>query len=131
MKLFQEGGTTFMGWVTGIIPLVVCLMTADGGQAALLHLFPQTLIKSYKLTEWIFLLLIFLPAVTIKQHRPRLFLPDLSLCGQFIEQTACKISRYSKTLGEMRSINSLRLDSCPLFNLLKEPVLVCLLPSLH
>ncbi|MBS4929716.1 PTS glucitol/sorbitol transporter subunit IIC, partial [Anaerostipes sp.] len=28
IKLFQEGGTTFMGWVTGIIPLVVCLMTA-------------------------------------------------------------------------------------------------------
>ena len=28
MALFQAGGETFMGWVTGIIPLVVCLMTA-------------------------------------------------------------------------------------------------------
>ena len=26
--LFQAGGDTFVGWVTGIIPLVVCLMTA-------------------------------------------------------------------------------------------------------
>jgi len=26
--LFQAGGNTFAGWVTGIIPLVVCLMTA-------------------------------------------------------------------------------------------------------
>ena len=26
--LFNAGGETFMGWVTGIIPLVVCLMTA-------------------------------------------------------------------------------------------------------
>ena len=25
--LFNAGGATFMGWVTGIIPLVVCLMT--------------------------------------------------------------------------------------------------------
>lgn len=25
--LFNAGGETFMGWVTGIIPLVVCLMT--------------------------------------------------------------------------------------------------------
>lgn len=28
MSLFQAGGETFMGWVTGIIPMVVCLMTA-------------------------------------------------------------------------------------------------------
>ncbi|MDD3746637.1 MAG: PTS glucitol/sorbitol transporter subunit IIC [Anaerostipes sp.] len=28
MKLFQAGGNTFMGWVTGIIPMVICLMTA-------------------------------------------------------------------------------------------------------
>jgi len=28
MGLFQAGGETFMGWVTGIIPTVVCLMTA-------------------------------------------------------------------------------------------------------
>ena len=28
MSLFQAGGEQFMGWVTGIIPLVVCLMTA-------------------------------------------------------------------------------------------------------
>ena len=28
MSLFQAGGETFMGWVTGIIPTVVCLMTA-------------------------------------------------------------------------------------------------------
>ena len=26
--LFNAGGETFMGWVTGIIPMVVCLMTA-------------------------------------------------------------------------------------------------------
>lgn len=28
MSLFEAGGETFMGWVTGIIPMVVCLMTA-------------------------------------------------------------------------------------------------------
>ena len=28
MSLFQAGGETFMGWVTGIIPMVICLMTA-------------------------------------------------------------------------------------------------------
>lgn len=28
MSLFTAGGETFMGWVTGIIPTVVCLMTA-------------------------------------------------------------------------------------------------------
>ena len=28
MSLFQAGGATFSGWVTGIIPTVVCLMTA-------------------------------------------------------------------------------------------------------
>ena len=28
MSLFQAGGETFMGWVAGIIPMVVCLMTA-------------------------------------------------------------------------------------------------------
>ena len=28
MSLFQAGGDTFLGWVTGIIPMVVCLMTA-------------------------------------------------------------------------------------------------------
>lgn len=27
MSLFNAGGETFMGWVTGIIPMVVCLMT--------------------------------------------------------------------------------------------------------
>ncbi|MDO4473985.1 MAG: PTS glucitol/sorbitol transporter subunit IIC [Eubacteriales bacterium] len=27
ISLFNAGGATFMGWVTGIIPLVVCLMT--------------------------------------------------------------------------------------------------------
>ena len=27
MSLFTTGGETFMGWVTGIIPTVVCLMT--------------------------------------------------------------------------------------------------------
>lgn len=28
MSLFQADGETFMGWITGIIPMVVCLMTA-------------------------------------------------------------------------------------------------------
>ena len=28
MSLFSAGGETFMGWVTGIIPTLVCLMTA-------------------------------------------------------------------------------------------------------
>lgn len=28
MSLFQAGGETFLGWVTGIIPMVICLMTA-------------------------------------------------------------------------------------------------------
>lgn len=28
MSLFTAGGETFMGWVSGIIPTVVCLMTA-------------------------------------------------------------------------------------------------------
>ena len=28
ISLFEAGGSTFMGWVTGIIPMVVCLMTA-------------------------------------------------------------------------------------------------------
>ena len=28
MSLFQAGGETVLGWVTGIIPMVVCLMTA-------------------------------------------------------------------------------------------------------
>lgn len=28
MSLFEAGGETFMSWVTGIIPLIVCLMTA-------------------------------------------------------------------------------------------------------
>ena len=28
IELFKAGATTFMGWVTGIIPLVVVLMTA-------------------------------------------------------------------------------------------------------
>ena len=28
MSLFQAGGEQFMGWVIGIIPMVICLMTA-------------------------------------------------------------------------------------------------------
>lgn len=28
MSLFQAGGDTFIGWVTSIIPMVICLMTA-------------------------------------------------------------------------------------------------------
>lgn len=28
MSLFQAGGEIFLGWVSGIIPMVVCLMTA-------------------------------------------------------------------------------------------------------
>lgn len=28
ISIFQAGGETFWGWVTGIIPMVVCLMTA-------------------------------------------------------------------------------------------------------
>lgn len=28
MNLFQAGGENFLGWVTGIIPMVICLMTA-------------------------------------------------------------------------------------------------------
>ena len=28
MELFKAGATTFSGWVTGIIPLIVVLMTA-------------------------------------------------------------------------------------------------------
>ena len=28
MALFQAGGETFVGWVTWIIPMVICLMTA-------------------------------------------------------------------------------------------------------
>jgi glucitol/sorbitol PTS system EIIC component len=28
MEIFQAGGDTFVGWVAGIIPMVVCLMTA-------------------------------------------------------------------------------------------------------
>lgn len=28
MSVFQSGGQTFVGWVTGIIPTLVCLMTA-------------------------------------------------------------------------------------------------------
>lgn len=34
--LFQAGGETFIGWVTGIIPLVVCLMTAVNSVIALI-----------------------------------------------------------------------------------------------
>ena len=29
MSLFTAGGETFMGWVTGIIPTVVCLMSLN------------------------------------------------------------------------------------------------------
>lgn len=28
MSIFSAGGETFMGWVTGIIPTIICLMTA-------------------------------------------------------------------------------------------------------
>ena len=28
MALFKAGGETFVGWVSGIIPMVICLMTA-------------------------------------------------------------------------------------------------------
>lgn len=28
MNLFQAGGETFLGWVSGILPMVICLMTA-------------------------------------------------------------------------------------------------------
>lgn len=28
MSLFQAGGETFLGWVSGILPMVICLMTA-------------------------------------------------------------------------------------------------------
>ena len=37
MALFQAGGETFVGWVTGIIPMVICLMTAINSINCALH----------------------------------------------------------------------------------------------
>ena len=53
--LFQAGGETFMGWVTGIIPLVVCLMTAVN---AIIKLLGTEKVENFaqKITKYMILL---------------------------------------------------------------------------
>ena len=81
IKLFQEGGTTFMGWVTGIIPLVVCLMTAVN---SVIKLIGEERVERFaqKLTRFAVLRYTLLPIIAV------LFLgnPMCYTFGRFVEE---------------------------------------------
>lgn len=81
MSLFQAGGETFMGWVTGIIPLVVCLMTAVN---SVIKLIGEDRVTTFaqKLTGNVFGRYLILPIVSV------LFLgnPMCYSFGRFVEE---------------------------------------------
>ena len=62
--LFQAGGETFMGWVTGIIPLVVCLMTAVN---AIIKLVGTEKVENFaqKITKYMILRYTLLPLMAV------------------------------------------------------------------
>lgn len=62
--LFQAGGETFMGWVTGIIPLVVCLMTAVN---AIIKLVGTERVENFaqKITKYMILRYTLLPLMAV------------------------------------------------------------------
>ena len=62
--LFNAGGETFMGWVTGIIPLVVCLMTAVN---AIIKLVGTEKVENFaqKITKYMILRYTLLPLMAV------------------------------------------------------------------
>lgn len=81
MSLFQAGGDTFMGWVTGIIPMVVCLMTAVN---SIIKLIGEDRVTNFakKLTGNVFGRYLLLPVLSV------LFLgnPMCYSFGRFVEE---------------------------------------------
>ena len=79
--LFQAGGETFMGWVTGIIPLVVCLMTAVN---AIIKLVGTEKVENFaqKITKYMILRYTLLPLMAV------FFLanPACYTFGRFLEE---------------------------------------------
>ena len=81
MSLFQAGGETFLGWVSSIIPMVVCLMTAVN---AVIKLIGEERVErvARKLTGSIFGRYLILPVLAV------MFLgnPMCYSFGRFVEE---------------------------------------------
>lgn len=81
MSVFAAGGETFMGWVTGIIPTVVCLMTAVN---AVIKIIGDERVDAFarKITKYTVLRYTLLPIMAL------LFLgnPSCYTFGRFVEE---------------------------------------------
>lgn len=81
MSVFAAGGETFMGWVTGIIPTVVCLMTAVN---AVIKIIGDEKVDAFarKITKYTVLRYTLLPIMAV------LFLgnPSCYTFGRFVEE---------------------------------------------